>query len=359
MKRVVYVAIAIATWLIAVPAAAHAVGVSRGEYVVEDRVVRVSASFARGELAQVVPSLDPDGDGTITPAELALAHDALGAVMTREILVTSSGAACPGSFEGARLTEGDGVAAELRYTCPDPPTKLEIDARGLLGKLLHGHRHLVHAVIGRAVIDEIAFRGHDVVAVADQASSKGRASDVPSSLGFVRMGVEHILTGYDHLVFLLGLVVVGGRLRSMLTVVTAFTIAHSVTLATAALGFWAPPSRVIEPLIALSVAYVGVENFFVASVEKRWRITFPFGLIHGFGFAGALREIALPRAQIPSALVLFNAGVEVGQIAVMALALPLVLFLRSNGNRTRCTFALSGAVALAGLFWFVVRIAGS
>ena len=123
------------------------------------------------------------------------------------------------------------------------------------------------------------------------------------------------------------------------------------------LGIWAPPSRFIEPLIALSIAYVGIENFFVKTAENRWRITFPFGLIHGFGFAGALREIELPREQIPTALVFFNLGVEAGQLAVMAVVVPVVFYLRKReGFVPRGAFALSGAVALAGLCWFVERI---
>jgi hydrogenase/urease accessory protein HupE len=182
----------------------------------------------------------------------------------------------------------------------------------------------------------------------------------------LRMGVEHILTGYDHLVFLLGLVLLGGRVRDLVKVISAFTLAHSITLAVAALGVWAPSPRIIEPAIALSIAWVGLENIFVtrrdpARVEawaaRRWRITFPFGLIHGFGFAGALQEIALPRAQIPMALVTFNLGVEAGQLAVLAVALPLVLWLRKKK-----TFALAGVpatsavIVAAGLIWFVARV---
>lgn len=172
------------------------------------------------------------------------------------------------------------------------------------------------------------------------------------------MGIEHILMGYDHLIFLFGLVLVGGRLRALLLVITAFTLAHSITLGLAVLSIWAPPGRIVEPLIALSVAYVGIENQFVKDAEKRYRITFPFGLIHGFGFAGALGEISLPRAEIPKALVGFNLGVEAGQLAALALVLPLVL-----EARKRPWFAdkgvkyLSFGIAGLGLVWFVLRIA--
>jgi hypothetical protein len=116
----------------------------------------------------------------------------------------------------------------------------------------------------------------------------------------------------------------------------------------------------VEPAIAASIVYVGVENFFVESAEKRWRITLPFGLVHGFGFAGALREISLTPAQIPVALVSFNLGVEIGQLAVLAVVLPLVLAARKRRwLERRGTRVLSAAVAAAGAVWFVARVAAS
>lgn len=171
-------------------------------------------------------------------------------------------------------------------------------------------------------------------------------------------GIEHILLGIDHLAFLFGLVLLGGRLRPILLMVTAFTVAHSITLALAVLGVWTPSPDIIEPMIALSVAYVGVENWFVKDAEKRWRITFPFGLVHGFGFAGALGEIALPSSQVPIALVTFNLGVEAGQVAVLAAVLPIVLYARKKEwFRVGGVKALSALVVVAGGFWFVTRVA--
>jgi hypothetical protein len=153
---------------------------------------------------------------------------------------------------------------------------------------------------------------------------------------------------------------VGGSLRSLALVVSAFTVAHSITLALATLSVVTPSPRLVEPLIALSIAYVGVENLFVTDAAKRWRITFPFGLVHGFGFAGALREIALPRAQIPVALVSFNVGVEVGQLGVLALVLPLVFAARRAPRfRDRGTKLASLGIAFAGTVWFVVRVAAA
>jgi hydrogenase/urease accessory protein HupE len=171
------------------------------------------------------------------------------------------------------------------------------------------------------------------------------------------MGLEHILTGYDHLLFLLGLVLVGRPLRSLVAAVTAFTLAHSVTLALSAFAVWTPSPRIIEPCIALSIAYVGIENWFVPDARGRWRITFLFGLVHGFGFAGALREIAVPRADIPAALFAFNLGVELGQLAVLAALVPLVLAARKTAIWPRIGLrACTMTIALAGLVWFFARL---
>ncbi len=357
MKALVTLVLAIAVWLVAGTAAAHAIGVSKGSYTLDGDVVDAEITFARGEMLGIVPSLDPDRDGSIRAEDVVASKGALAKAITLGVLVRGNGQACPGTLGDARLTEEDGIALTVRYRCPMPPVRLEVDVK-LLGELSHGHRHIAHVVLGTITIDEVAYRGHETVdAVAPSDAAQGTPKSGIGAVGFFTMGIEHILTGYDHLVFLLGLVIVGGRVRSMLAVVTAFTVAHSITLAVAAFGAWVPPSRVIEPLIALSIAYVGVENFFVKSAEKRWRITFPFGLVHGFGFAGALREIELPRAQIPTALVFFNVGVEAGQLAVMALVLPAIYFLRKKeGFVPRGVQGVSGAVALAGLFWFVERI---
>jgi hydrogenase/urease accessory protein HupE len=170
------------------------------------------------------------------------------------------------------------------------------------------------------------------------------------------MGIEHILTGYDHLLFLLALVLAGGTIRSLALAVTSFTVAHSVTLALAVLGFVAPPARWIEPAIALSVAYVGLENFFPRRAPRPW-ITFAFGLVHGFGFAGALQEIAVSRSAVPWALLSFNLGVELGQLAWMiALGLLVAHLRREPWFVRRAVPALSAVIVTIGLVWFVGRV---
>ncbi|MFP2905577.1 HupE/UreJ family protein [Pyxidicoccus sp. 3LFB2] len=173
--------------------------------------------------------------------------------------------------------------------------------------------------------------------------------------GFVLMGVEHIVEGYDHLIFLLGLLLAGSSWRRLLVVVTSFTVAHSITLALATLSVVSLPSRWVESAIALSIIVVATLNLLGKKGDKRWMLAFAFGLLHGFGFASALGELGLSRSELASALLGFNVGVELGQTTLVLLALPLLLLLR----RTRFAFRVEVALCLAsvgvGLYWLWLR----
>jgi hydrogenase/urease accessory protein HupE len=177
---------------------------------------------------------------------------------------------------------------------------------------------------------------------------------------FVPAGIHHILIGPDHLLFLVGLLLLGGTLKRLLLVVTAFTIAHSVTLSLAALGMVIPPANAIEPAIALSVVYVGADNLLVSAGGRDTRvwIAFAFGLIHGFGFANVLREMDLPGRALGWTLFAFNVGVEIGQLVFVVLVASLFVWVRSRSEAAgrRLAFAGSIIVMLAGAFWFVERV---
>ena len=177
---------------------------------------------------------------------------------------------------------------------------------------------------------------------------------------FVPAGVHHILIGPDHLLFLVGLLLLGGTLRQLLLVVTAFTIAHSITLSLAALGMVIPPANAIEPAIALSIVYVGADNLLVSAGGRDTRawIAFAFGLIHGFGFANVLREMDLPGRALGWTLFAFNLGVEIGQLVFVVLVASVLIWIRSRSEAAarRLVFAGSIFVMLAGIFWFVERV---
>jgi hypothetical protein len=310
--------------------------------------------MANRELASWLPAIDTNHDGLIDPDEVSAGRDSVARALLAGIVVSADATACAGSLDRAWVMEEDGRAAfQVRFACPEVPARISLQWP-MLGALTPGHRHLARLFRAGKAESKVLDPAHATWTLGETAPSPSTARTAWSIL---KLGIEHILTGADHLVFLLGLIAVGGSLRSLLGVVTAFTVAHSITLALAALSVLAPSPRVIEPAIALSIAYVGIENLFVKDASMRWRITFPFGLVHGFGFAGALREIALPRAQVPIALVSFNLGVEVGQLAVLCAILPLMSAARSvPWFGARGVKALSVTVAVGGVVLFILRL---
>ncbi len=342
-------------------ASAHAVGVSSGEYRVDGKVLYGDIGMAARDFAHWLPALDTNHDGTVGADELTAGRETLARALQAGLVLREGDKVCPGTLDRAwALEEEGGIVFQVHYACPEVPARLTL-ALPLLAELAPEHRHLGRVFrAGKAEL-KVLDRAHATWDFGDANASPNTVLTGASLVGsMLKLGVEHILTGLDHLVFLVGLILVGGRLRSLVGVVTAFTLAHSITLALASLSIFTPSPRIVEPAIALSIAYVGIENLFVSDASKRWRITFPFGLIHGFGFAGALREIALPRAELPIALVSFNLGVEAGQLAVLALALPLTLFLRkAPWFGTRGVKLSSVAIAVGGLVLFVSRTIGS
>ena len=298
-------------------ASAHETGLSRGEYSAVGAAVTATLTFARRDVASVAPD-----------------------TLARGVIVHGDEAPCPTTVESTGPVENDGVQFVIRATCPSAPRSVLVEAF-FLSELPFGHRHLARAP------------GVETSLTLSKRTFSFTPAAPPKKAGsaLLWLGVEHILTGYDHLVFLLGLVIVGATLRELALVITAFTVGHSISLALATLGLWVPNARVVEPLIALSIVYVGVENLYAP--RKRWRITLPFGLVHGFGFASALRELSLPRAELPAALALFNVGVEVGQLGVLAVLVPIVVRARPSPRVVR---GISVAIAVAGAVWFMRRV---
>ena len=256
--------------------------------------------------------------------------------------------------------EGDNI--EFRLTFPRRGERA-IFRSLLIPQLPHGHRQLL------TVQDKRGQRLDSRLLHSDQATAEvffpppagpSAPPDAHTSLlGFLRLGVEHILTGYDHLLFLCALLLVCRKFRTAVAIITCFTVAHSITLALATFDLVQLPSRIVEPIIAASIIYVGVENV-IAPARRSWRyvLTFAFGLIHGLGFAGALREVGVGSqgAAIGGPLLAFNGGVELGQLAVAAIVLPLILHLRARPVFVRVWIpALSLIIVAAGAYWLIDR----
>jgi hydrogenase/urease accessory protein HupE len=207
---------------------------------------------------------------------------------------------------------------------------------------------------------------------ASAAPATTRAADAPASavqpVSFFRLGIEHILTGYDHLLFLAALLLVCASFREAATVITCFTVAHSITLALAALDVVRLPSRIVESVIAASIVYVAMENVLglgKTNARRRlaWRaaVTFAFGLVHGLGFASVLRDLGLGSTPggVVAPLLKFNLGVEAGQLAVASVVFPLILFARRRVAVTEQWLvpACSVLIAAAGAWWLFERVA--
>jgi hydrogenase/urease accessory protein HupE len=228
----------------------------------------------------------------------------------------------------------------------------------IIGRLARGHRELLSiraedgAVLAERMLDAESNEGaaNVVEARKDTGSLFAR---------FCALGIRHILTGYDHLLFLAGLLVVVRRWRDVFQTITAFTVAHSITLVLATTGVVNAPSRIVEMLIAASIVYVGLENLVRSVQRSRWKLTFGFGLIHGLGFAAALRDLGIGAGGLAVALPLasFNAGVEMGQIAISALIVSLFWKLQSEPvSRLQFASVCSTLVVIAGSYWLVERI---
>lgn len=182
---------------------------------------------------------------------------------------------------------------------------------------------------------------------------------------FVASGIEHIMIGPDHILFLIGLLLLGGTLSRLTLIVTSFTVGHSITLSLAALDIVSPPAQYIEPLIALTIVVVGADNLLVlraaegkaASDIRAW-LAAAFGLIHGFGFAYVLKEFGLPQAALGWSLFAFNLGVEIGQLVIVIVVAGVLLLIRKRSAGAARMMATAGSIAViaAGLYWFIERV---
>ncbi len=257
-----------------------------------------------------------------------------------------------GAFEIAKFEK----TVKLHFTSAWSWTPEKLGVAGPLFPENKLHRTFVSVYEGAQMKrQDVLVEGH--TQIEHKIGTGQAASKVMGT--FIGQGIYHIFIGPDHILFIIGLMLMGGGLWQLLKIVTAFTVAHSITLALATLHILNPPSRLIEPIIALSIVVVGLFNL-IGSKEKhdlRVVFAFVFGLVHGFGFASVLSEFGLPRASLGIALFSFNAGVEIGQMCIVLATVPLLSLLRNRSPRAGgvVTIACSWVVVAAGSFWFVQR----
>jgi len=315
-------------------------------------------------LARVtVHALDLAHDlGPSAPEDSLLERDFLtrsaGAVfplMSQRITLAADGAPLPASLESlAPDPSNQTVVLVLRYPISTKPRSLE--ARGLL--FPHDPLHITLFDVrqdGKVVQEDFFNKDRPSVHVP----LTGKRKTLAVVRRFTEAGIHHIFIGPDHILFILGLLLLGGGIGRLLKIVTAFTLAHSITLTLATLGILNPPGSVVEPLIALSIVYIGLDNLRAREGRRDPRaiLAFAFGFVHGFGFAGVLREFGIPAAHLGWALFSFNLGVEIGQACIVGIAAPILGLIRARlpGPNARIVQIGSLAIAVAGAWWFVER----
>ena len=313
--------------------------------------------------------LDADGNGEITWGEVKAKRKDIIAYAMARLVIAADQADCPiTNTEELIDNHSDGAYAVLRFaaTCPHKPKDLWVTYR-LFFDIDPQHKGLLRLEVGGETRTAI-FSPE----TAQQTFKLARPSPWKQFLDYLATGVEHIWKGYDHILFLLSLllpaVVVRGKKRWMpsegfraafidvLKIVTAFTVAHSITLSLATLQVVSLPARISESAIAMSVVLAALNNLFPIVLGRRWVVAFCFGLIHGFGFASVLTDLGLPSGVLALALVGFNLGVEVGQIAIVAIFLPVAYLLRRTWlYRSLVLVGGSSAIVAVAALWFVER----
>jgi len=314
--------------------------------------------------------LDADGNGEITWGELRARHAEIAAYALARLAVQGDGADCALQPAGPQQVDehSDGAYTVLRFAvaCPKPPTQLRVHYK-LFADIDPQHRGLLRLDVAG---------GSRTAIFSPQAANQPFELRAPSRWAqfsdYLVEGVWHIWIGFDHILFLLSLllpaVLLWQRTRwqavqhfreafvDVLKIVTAFTVAHSITLSLATLGFVSLPSRWVESAIAASVVLAALNNVRPLFEGRRWMVAFCFGLIHGFGFASVLADLGLPQGALALALVGFNVGVELGQLAIVAMFLPLAYALRRTVFYRRVVL-LGGSllIALLAAVWFTER----
>ncbi len=301
-------------------------------------------------------------DGVVVEDQLARQLDGIYRYIDAHVaLRVAGGPDCVRKHDTA-MAKNDHVVVTERWQCPQ-------QARALLYRVTLFHeidpvsRHMV------SVDGDKQFIGLLSVSTPQMAVTQVTPGAWQTFLRYLVSGIEHIAIGYDHIAFLLAVIVLARRFWPLFKVITAFTVAHSITLTLAVLEIVTLPSRLVEMLIAASIVYVAAENFFVKDIRHRWWLTFAFGLMHGFGFASVLRDYGLPQGALGLALAAFNIGVEIGQLLIVIAAVILWragFMLAAAGGVVRTekiersvSLAISAAVLLAGLYWLGQRVFGA
>ena len=293
-------------------------------------------------------NLPVKGDSPSGTEVITLGKEPLATFFAGKVEIINEDRACPPSPPTLQPDEDPSrIRVDFVFACTEPVGENVGIYLYFFNEFGPNHSTLATIRRGRSVREFVFTQKR-----TDFSSAPGLLAQAGS---FLALGVGHIFTGYDHILFLVGLLVIWRGAMNIVKIVTSFTVAHSITLILAALSVVTLPSRLVESVIALSIAYVGVENIFVKEIRGRWRVAFLFGLMHGFGFAEVLREMGLPSRGLVLSLLSFNVGVEIGQLAIVAVCFPLIYYASRQAYGTSLVRWASAAIFLMGMTWFIQR----
>ncbi|MCQ8118395.1 HupE/UreJ family protein [Methylomonas rosea] len=343
-------------------ALAHAPGLSSIDVAVKSDQVVTKLTFALQDIEAFAP-MDSDLDADVSAAEREAAKPDIAKMLAEQLRVNIDGVDVQAVGPGT-VSYDEQNNAHVEFKFQNVPHKQLLLQSKLLAWLQDGHQQYVTVrdAAGKPLSEKMLSRADDQLQLALSAVDPSVAqndSRFSAFADFLKLGIEHILTGYDHLLFLFALLAVTHSFWPAIKIVTFFTIAHSITLACAGLNIIELPSSVVEPVIAATIIYVAVENIIRGDHPKgRQWLTFGFGLIHGFGFASVLREMDITSGDtgILLPLLSFNLGIETGQIAVASVVLPIIWWLNNKpAFAEKFLKGCSAMVALMGAYWLLER----
>ena len=342
---------------------AHPPGLSSADLTVKPDGLDAKITFAVQDIEAFVP-MDSDEDAEVTTAERDAAKPGIANYVANELKILIDGVEVKAIAPGIVTFDNQNNATVDLQFAGTPATSIGIETK-FLSKLPAGHKQYVtvKGVGGHELGKKMLTQKANALEIDLNNSATPAAENHPTSTftDFLKLGIEHILTGYDHLLFLFSLLVVTHSFWPAIKIITFFTIAHSITLALAGLNIVDIPSSIVEPLIAATIVYVGLENIIRAdkvTTKQRCMLTFFFGLIHGFGFAGVLREMGISSIEtgILVPLFSFNLGVELGQITVASIVLPLIWWLHGKEKISRYLVPVGSVLTcIAGGYWLLER----
>ena len=333
------------SWVFPAAVCAHDMSQSESKLEVRGRQVRVAFRLNLLELAYV----DANGNGFISYDELDSSIDRIYQEIKLHYILRGPELPVQITLERYGVIEDHILDAAMVYQFAHDVTDLSVTST--LDQITRpSHQHLTSVNLNGAV-HEAVLNATTPVAVFTRDNSPA----LKTFWSFLRLGVMHIFTGYDHLAFLIGLLIVTRNIGSLVKIITSFTLAHSITLALATFDIIVLPSRLTECVIALSIVYVALENLLGFRAIERYRITFLFGLAHGFGFSNVLRDMELSRVHLGLSLFSFNLGVEIGQLAFVIVLFPLVLYVVSVRWRRQFQTVVSLLVLCLAVYWFIQR----